>query len=380
MINVNFHKLALAPTSYIESQCKKIPEKPRFFIYGAGNIGKKIYRGLVDNGHLVGGFLDNNPLLHGRRYGDAICIPFVDLKPSVCDVCVICIWHYQHDPARSLEHASQLGFLHVLHFSAVTVWLNLCGIFPNYAVDHPAKFFQSGTPRRIDELLNTLSDSASRNTALKILHFHATADMKELPQITSRALPFDPSKILTYIDGGAFDGDDFKKHLDDFTSLEYARLLEPDPHSFQLLKRLNYPLIPDLIAVNAALSDAPGSIGFRANGDWGSMVVNGPSNDGDIYVDCITLDILCEAVPSPIYIKMDLEGHELNALQGAHKLLQSDDAIFSITLEHKALDIFDIPELISKYKHRKSFLFAHDSEFCMDLVLYSVPEKLLSKL
>ena len=380
MSKIHFNKLALSPTSLIDRECHKTPAQPKFFIYGAGTLGRKLFKELLAKGHSVRGFLDNNPLLQGERVDGLICIPFTDIKPTNDDVCVISIWHYRHDPAHSLKHARDLGFSHVLHFSAVAVWLNLVNIFPNYAVDHPAKFFNSDTSRRTQQLLNSLSDRASRDTALKIIHFHAYANMEELPPVASRELPFDPTNIKTYIDGGAFVGEDFKQHMSQFTSLLAARLIEPDPQSFCTLQRLDFPSLSDFLSVNAALSSEPGTITFRANGNWGSKVVDGPEFEEDITVDCITLDMVTKAVPVPIYIKMDLEGHELSALSGAHELLCSDDAIFSITLEHKALDIFEIPELLSKYNHRRSFLFAHDSEFCMDLVLYSVPYTLQLKL
>ncbi len=379
MLDIDFKKLALAPTSLIDILCSKAPNNPRFFIYGAGTLGRKLQKELKAKGETVAGFIDNNPLLHGQQIDGLTCIPFSDLNPLPNDICIISIWHYQHDPACSLAHARALGFLHILHFSAVVVWKNLGDIFPNYAVDHPANLFTCDSPDRIKKLLNLLSDDESRVTALKILNFHAYPNMEELPTVSFRNLPFDPTKIATYVDGGAFVGDDFKRHLREFTSLQCARLIEPDPNSFNLLQLLNFPFILDYLAINAALNHELGTIRFKATGNWGSMVADGPISDCDINVDCLTLDSIGKTLPLPIYIKMDLEGHELNALKGAHELLSSNDVIFSITLEHRAADIFEIPEFLAKYDQRSSFLFAHDSEFCMDLVLYSVPVKHLKK-
>ena len=60
------------------------------------------------------------------------------------------------------------------------------------------------------------------------------------------------------------------------------------------------------------------------------------------------------------------------------ELLRRTDVIFSITLEHRALDLFEIPEFLMGYPGRSHFLYPHDSEFSMDLVLYSVPDALVS--
>jgi FkbM family methyltransferase len=184
--------------------------------------------------------------------------------------------------------------------------------------------------------------------------------------------------IKTYVDCGAFIGDDFLTHLAQFPNLTDATLFEPDPGSFATLAdRGQFAGKVKLHAVNAAIAKEAGQVHFAAGGHWGSKIVTaGEANT--VAVTAIPLDAACAGLNTPLYIKMDIEGYELAALEGAAKLLAGDQAVFSVTLEHKAHDLFEIPEFLGRFAHRRHYLYAHDSEFAMDLVLYSVPEALLA--
>lgn len=86
-------------------------------------------------------------------------------------------------------------------------------------------------------------------------------------------------------------------------------------------------------------------------------------------------DPIRESIDGRIYVKSDLEGHEIFALHGACKLLERDDIIQLITLEQRAMDFFEIPELLYSYKQKRSHLYCHDTEIFMDFVLYAEPAK-----
>lgn len=370
--------LASDPLVCIREQLLSLPEKPIFYLYGAGNLGKKMASGIVDKGANVLGFLDNNPELAGKEVEGFNVLPFDQIYPDDNSVCVITIWHYRHDPELSAKHAAMLGFKHILHFSSLAALWNIKGVLPNYAVDHPAILFNDQVENRIQRTLEFMADEESRGTVQQILSFHALPDPFSVPKLTNRMPPFNPYAIATYIDGGAFIGDDYESHLKEFPALKLALLVEPDPESFRILLTRNFPQQTEVKYVNAALSNNAGVITFQANGNWGSKVVEGGASEGAVSVPCVTLDDLAQGIIGPLYIKMDLEGHEISALQGAVGLLQRTDVVFSITLEHRALDLFEIPEFLVDFPERSHFLYPRDSEFCMDMVLYSVPNSMVS--
>ena len=375
-----FTALACDSLVLIRDQLSGLPKNSEFYLYGAGNLGRKLARGLVAQGAVVKGFLDNNSKLVGQVVEGLPVLALDRLALTEHAVCVITIWHYRHNPAQSAGHAASLGFKHVVHFAAIAALWGITGVLPNYAVDHPAVLFNEGTKDRLLKTARFMSDESSRHVLSEVISFHALPSPDRVPQVSLRPLPFQPEEVLTYIDGGAFVGDDFESHLKDFSALKQALLVEPDPQSIAILGKRQFPRSIQIHPVHAALSHSEGHITFQANGDWGSKVVEGAESADGLRVPCVTLDSLGTSffLSGPIYIKMDLEGHEIAALNGAQELLQRNDVIFSITLEHRALDLFEVPEFLISFPGRSHFLYPHDSEFSMDLVLYSVPNSLVS--
>lgn len=75
------------------------------------------------------------------------------------------------------------------------------------------------------------------------------------------------------------------------------------------------------------------------------------------------------------FIKMDIEGAELETLQGAEKTIKSNLPKLAISIYHKPEDIFTIPSLIYQYSDCYMFYLRHYSFFDWDTVLYAVPRK-----
>ncbi len=58
------------------------------------------------------------------------------------------------------------------------------------------------------------------------------------------------------------------------------------------------------------------------------------AGDGNVVVECIPIDDLAPAA-DPTFIKMDIEGAELDALAGARRSIQTHRPILSISVYHK---------------------------------------------
>jgi FkbM family methyltransferase len=372
MSSLDLARLAADPSCMIREAHAGWAPGAAFYLRGAGQVGRKMLAALKADGRPVKGFLDNNPALAGQAIDGAPILSFDQVKPAPNDICVVTIWSYRHDFRRSAAEAHAMGFQRVMHFSALATLLGYEAIFPNYAVDHPSTVFTPEIEADHAALMAGLADDASRDLANQVLAFHALPAPENLPAVSHRSLPFDPGAIETYVDCGAFIGDDFAERRGVFDHLKTAYLIEPDPATFATLSARTFEGL-DVIPVHAAASDREGEVRFAANGDWGSKVVETQSTARTVKVQTLTLDSLPLNPAARTYVKMDVESHELAALAGAHALLSDNQTVFGVTLEHKARDLFDIPRLFARYPHRRTYLFAHDTEFAMDLVAYSVP-------
>jgi len=136
-------------------------------------------------------------------------------------------------------------------------------------------------------------------------------------------------------------------------------------------------------ALNAAVGAKRGRLRFQASGNDGARL----AADGNVVVECIPIDslvseagpaftkmeddLLCEA--GPTFIKMDIEGAELDALEGARRSIQTHRPILSICVYHKQDDLWRIPLFIhTLVEDYRLFLRPHYGDG-WDLVCYAVP-------
>jgi hypothetical protein len=78
---------------------------------------------------------------------------------------------------------------------------------------------------------------------------------------------------------------------------------------------------------------------------------------------------------TPTYIKMDIEGGELEALKGARNIIKSAMPILAICVYHKQSDFWEIPLLIRSITEGYRFFLRAYSWSGFEVVCYAVPEK-----
>lgn len=72
------------------------------------------------------------------------------------------------------------------------------------------------------------------------------------------------------------------------------------------------------------------------------------------------------------YIKMDVEGAEMNALLGAEHIIRTQRPRLSVCVYHKVSDFWQIPLLLNKFNHEYKFVLRHYSKTsCEETVLYA---------
>lgn len=83
----------------------------------------------------------------------------------------------------------------------------------------------------------------------------------------------------------------------------------------------------DMRVVQAAVSDSPGTLSFVARGPWGRVALDSDEVGTVVNVPAVTLDeLLVEFGLTPSFIKMDVEGSEIAALDGMASFLSRPDA------------------------------------------------------
>ncbi|RZD19300.1 MAG: FkbM family methyltransferase [Candidatus Acididesulfobacter diazotrophicus] len=90
-------------------------------------------------------------------------------------------------------------------------------------------------------------------------------------------------------------------------------------------------------------------------------------------IDMITIDKFVEDynINRVSFIKMDIEGSELEAIKGANDTIKKFAPQLAISIYHKGNDIIDIPEYLLSIDNQYKFYLKHISTSWVDTVLYA---------
>ena len=224
------------------------------------------------------------------------------------------------------------------------------------------------------------ADEKSRNEYQKLLNWFMATDGSSLTEHDPASELYFPPGLWSaneqehLVDCGAFDGDSLLFLINKVQAkFSGATAFEPDPKNFKAL-RDNIAAQPPAIRqkiklINAAVGAKRGVVHFSVSGTAGSAV----KDDGALSMDCLALDDEFRNVHLISYIKMDLEGYELEALAGASKLMASHPPILAVTTYHKVEHLWQIPLLIHQHQPGYRLYLRHYAEDCWETVCYAVP-------
>lgn len=165
---------------------------------------------------------------------------------------------------------------------------------------------------------------------------------------------FDPSKISFALDGGAFTGDTASEMAAMFPNLKRLVAVEPDPRSFKKLSDQGKEL-SSITPVNCILGSDSKTIAYHSAGSRASAIQSPTHRAKEISMPVETVDRLCQGQKLDL-LKLDVEGAEKEALQGAVSTLRKDCPDLLVSLYHRTSDLFELPlwlhETVPAYRFR----------------------------
>lgn len=178
---------------------------------------------------------------------------------------------------------------------------------------------------------------------------------------------FEPKEQELYIDCGGFDGEtvfDFCKWTNEHYQEIYV--MEPMKAMSELIEaRCKNADVKDISVISGAAWNKKEKLYFD---DWGAGSCQ--SDSGKIGVDGIDIDSFAKEKKVTL-IKMDIEGSELKALEGAKETIRKNQPRLAICIYHKAEDIYEIGNyllwLVPEYK----FKIRHYASNMWETVLYA---------
>lgn len=211
----------------------------------------------------------------------------------------------------------------------------------------------------ISQVYRLLEDDSSKDTFLKILEFRMIDDSVDIPTFPEKDMYFEydlfnKRKDEVFVDCGACTGsslkDFFRINGDDF---EKCISIEPDTKNYKELLKYVSGLEPakrdKVVTYNVGA--------YSHDGEYNFFELNGPgtfaSESGNNNLKVMRIDSILQGEKAT-YIKMNIEGAEVPALQGAEYTIRTFHPRLAIMGYHKTSDLWEVPlkikELNPHYK------------------------------
>lgn len=179
----------------------------------------------------------------------------------------------------------------------------------------------------------------------------------------------------SFVDCGCYDGSTAFRFAgwcaENGVSYDRIWSFEPDKNSFVKCKNIlstlaNCDLYP------YGISNKEGTVSFFANGHENARIIKGEAGE-DSRIESIEVIKLDEFLKDErvTFIKMDIEGAEYDALQGAAQIIKDQKPRLAISVYHKPDDIINIPKLLLSLRADYRFYLRHYSLLANEIVLYA---------
>jgi len=146
---------------------------------------------------------------------------------------------------------------------------------------------------------------------------------------------------------------------------------EPEPRNFEKLKaNLERNKVTNVIPLQLALSENEGEM--RVSSGAGSSVITQAGTGKSVKVTTIDNFVEANTLPRVDFIKMDVEGHELKVLEGAHETIQAFKPSLALSAYHRGDDLIKLPKFLLELNPDYKFYLRHCSPGWADTVLYAV--------
>ena len=204
-------------------------------------------------------------------------------------------------------------------------------------------------------VLDCMADAVSQHCILDIAKFrlglntaYGSFQHSENQYFNPLTLSEFQGKALRFVDGGAYNGDTYLE-LCGVSEVEKAYLFEPDVSNFVQLTRQVVRTGREAQCLPLGLSDS-----YR------------------IHIAVTALDDVL-AGHTVDFIKLDVEGAELQALQGARKLIERSRPVLALSLYHRPQDLWELPLTLVNLCEDYRFHVRQHYFNSFDSVLYAVP-------
>ncbi len=247
---------------------------------------------------------------------------------------------------------------------------------PNEAMKNNANYFDENK-KRVERVLSLLADEKSKKVLGGAIAYR-TRRSPWPPELFSEDDQYFVRDLVrvedgeVFLDGGAYMGDTIEEFLamakKENANFNKIIALEPDKTNYQMLKN-SYGTDQRIILLQKGLSDKSGTLYFQENANFSRLTED--EELATTKVPVVAIDDLpeCDEIT---WIKMDIEGAESDALEGARGVIRRNHPKLTICIYHSNEDVLRIIEQVHEMAPEYKLYVRHHSIGDNETVLYAV--------
>ena len=346
---------------------ERVEKGGRVYVYGAALRGKRVREYLLNERikNIKEFVVDDEYWREGQK--DIIPLSVFNQILTPNDVLVSGFESYsRYCSFVNIGKINQCIFFPFLPFPA-SMNIECCYIDYAYYQKHHDDFLRT---------YNRLTEIYSQELFICFLEAQINGDIKKLQQLASGIQYFDPiipKCFDVFVDCGGYTGDTLESAYKFLNEIGHYYIFEPDKSNvvqiYNVLRKLKDK---NVTIVEKGVWSEETVLRFSSNNSASRL-----DKCGDIIVDVTTVDSVVDTRgKQSVYIKMDIEGSEVQALLGSSQIIKNMHPYMAISVYHKRDDLFTIPDVIDAISDNSYDFYLRyygDSCFC-ELILYCVPK------
>lgn len=347
-------------------------------IYGAGGIGKIMSQVLEKINRKAVCFIDKNK-------SDTFInnIPVYSLKninKYKIDIVIIGIFSYPKEcDLENIEKTLRnYGIDNIISFEEF--YQDFYNYFDkdNFYWLAPPKYFEKDIDK-INKVREIFLDEKSKNIFDKQIKHRLGENYKILEKPDYGVTQYLPKDVpinkqnINFMDLGAYNGDTLISFINNGVTFNKIIAFEPDINNYKELAENLYNLksnsdIKEYFIFPVGTSNTIELSLFNENSNESSNY----SLSGKISIPIVAIDKIIMGF-KPTYIKMDIEGFEMNTILGLKRTILEYKPTLAISVYHLPQDLYEIPLFINEnFENYDLYLRVYGSH-CFDTILYAIP-------
>lgn len=350
------------PISKCEIEAKGV------YIFGVGKLGQRVFEFLRSINIKVHAFVDNNIDKQTSKFNELFVLPSAALD---CNVIIYIASATYFNAIYKQLLAS--GFSKLFSHSQA-------GILFYKEIDFPVEMYQEKlTEDLVDNKENYLNvfklleDDESKRVYDSLISFRLTLNQTYIDNVfthiskeyfDSDVIQLDDNEV--YFDIGGYDGDSADNFIKSVNQkYKSVHIFEPDS---ELIKKAKQKLknYSNIVYNQLGIYDKTTTLYFNLTGGLDGIV----SESGSVKIETTTIDNYKKDPPT--YIKFDVEGVEIEAINGATTTIKKIQPKLAIAAYHYPKHIWEIPLLVKTINPNYKIKLRHYTDSVFDSIFYFI--------